>query len=57
MTTGLKRQTKSQLINIILRKDNRETILAEEVKQLKCQNDELIKMINDLTNNTLFIFI
>lgn len=55
MTTGLKRQTKSQLINIILRKDNRETILAEEVKQLKCQNDELIKMINDLTNNTLFI--
>lgn len=51
--TGLERQTKSQLINIILRKDDREAYLSREIKLLKQQNENLLKRINDSTNISL----
>lgn len=51
--TGLKRQTKSQLINIILRKDDREAYLSREIKLLKRQNENLLKRINDSINISL----
>lgn len=51
--TGLERQTKSQLINIILRKDDREAYLSREIKQLKRQNENLLKRINDSINVSL----
>lgn len=51
--TGLERQTKSQLINIILRKDDREAYLSREIKLLKQQNENLLKRINDSINISL----
>lgn len=51
--TGLERQTKSQLINIILRKDDREAYLSREIKLLKRQNENLLKRINDSINISL----
>lgn len=51
--TGLERQTKSQLINIILRKDDREAYLSREIKLLKRQNENLLKIINDSINISL----
>lgn len=50
---GLERQTKSQLINIILRKDDREAYLSREIKLLKQQNENLLKRINDSINISL----
>ena len=51
--TGLERQTKSQLINIILRKDDREAYLSREIKLLKQQKENLLKRINDSINISL----
>ena len=51
--TGLERQTKSQLININLRKDDREAYLSREIKLLKRQNENLLKRINDSINISL----
>lgn len=44
--TGLERQTKSQLINIILRKDDREAYLSREIKLLKRKPFEKNKRLN-----------
>lgn len=51
--TGLEQQTKSQLINIILRKDDREVYLSREIKLLKRQNENLLKIINNSINISL----
>lgn len=46
--TGLQRLTQEQLINIILRKDDIEKKLSEEVRRLKKTNRQLTELIEEM---------
>lgn len=45
--TGLQRLTQEQLINIILRKDDIEQKLSDEVRKLKKTNRQLTELIEE----------
>lgn len=46
--TGLQKLTQEQLINIILRKDDIERKLSDEVRKLKETNIHLTKLIEEM---------
>uniref|UniRef100_UPI0040284CA5 hypothetical protein n=1 Tax=Alloprevotella sp. TaxID=1872471 RepID=UPI0040284CA5 len=46
--TGLQKLTQEQLINIILRKDDIEQKLSDEVRKLKKTNRQLTELIEEM---------
>lgn len=48
--TGLQKLTREQLIDIILRKDDKERKLSAEVKKLKMANRQLTEVIEEMNS-------